>query len=209
METFFLFSFSLITMKILYIFICLLPLTSVAQEAIVYSKYPASGPQSFFENQKQENDVPGAEKKKLFALMKLWFNTKFQITDTSDSTENACILIGTGVFSGSYTYHGDSPEKSNIAPVNYEESFVIKIVVSDEKYEISLSTPKLSITSVTGQAPEFLGYAKTQSVVHGGQFKTDPNELYENISETIKIDEINLFKNASKYIFKAKKKGLL
>jgi hypothetical protein len=193
-------------MKYLIILICLLPLVGAAQETAVRSNTYPSQPSIFFENRQQVNGVPGTDEKKLFAVIKQWFSGKFKVTDT---TKSAYTLIGTGTFSGSYTYHGDSPEKSNIAPVNYDVNFTIMINVSEEKYHIYISNFILNIISVTGQNPEFLGYTGTQPAVHNGPFKTDINELYTNIRESITLRESSLFKNASKYILKAQKKGLL
>jgi hypothetical protein len=180
---------------------------TMAQETIVASKYPVPSSSVFFvDDQQRTIDVPGADKMKLFAVLKTWFNDKFKVADTVGDVMS---LNGVGIFYGSYTYHGDSPEKSNVAPVNYSITYSIRIDVSNQKYVVYLSKFQVITTSVTGQSPQLSGYTNTRPAVSNGPFKTDPEELTSNIREYISLSVHALFKNATKYISKAQKKGLL
>jgi hypothetical protein len=205
-------------MKKLLIIVFLLPMAGFGQTIIKLTRLPRLGIDSATNLRTLwvTSPVEGTKKDKLAAVLNKWFESNYTpTTDASAATGVGALTInGDGLFIGTislarpqYDIQSSDRVATNMEAVQYKVRFAIKVLVSDEKYEIVANKFNLEFFNINSPIEPFYNNDRPMVIVPSANRGMDLGELYVRMFEDINLNLQDIAKSASKYVAKAKKKG--
>jgi hypothetical protein len=207
-------------MKKLLIIMCLLPMASFAQTTIKSVSLPELVIDSATKLCTLRTTIlaEGANNENLAVVLNKWVAQNYTATNNviTATGNDGKVIRGEGLITGAVASKrlenntmGERGDKlMNETPsVNYKVRFIVEVIVTDGKYEITIDHLTLEFFDVVTPFEQYYAGVFPTVPIPAENRGTDLGDVYVHMFENINFELQGVAKSAQKYITKARKKA--